>query len=218
MVGAAIVFSAFSEDHVERLTGLSAGQLRYWDRTGFFAPTYADEDRRTPYSRIYSFRDVVALRTLGLLRNDYKVSLQHLRDVAQSLNHLRETLWTKTTLYVVKKRVHVVTKKGERPIDPVTGQYALDAIELRAVMADVTHESATLRARPSADIGRITRHKFIARNAAVVAGTRIPARAIKNFHESGYTVDAIIAEYPDLTRADVAAALAHREGSASAAH
>jgi DNA-binding transcriptional MerR regulator len=60
--------AAFSEEQVERLTGLNTAQLRYWDRMGFFQPSYAGENRRIAYSRIYSFKDVVGLRTLGLLR------------------------------------------------------------------------------------------------------------------------------------------------------
>jgi hypothetical protein len=34
------VVSIFSAEQVCRLTGLSARQLRYWDLTGFFSPTY----------------------------------------------------------------------------------------------------------------------------------------------------------------------------------
>jgi hypothetical protein len=30
-----VVIDAFNEEHVERLTGLSRGQLRAWDRGGF---------------------------------------------------------------------------------------------------------------------------------------------------------------------------------------
>jgi DNA-binding transcriptional MerR regulator len=82
------VVAAFNEDQVERLTGLTKAQLRYWDGTGFFQPKHADEDRRQPFSRLYSFKDVVALRTLGVLRNEHKVPLQHLRKVADKLSHL----------------------------------------------------------------------------------------------------------------------------------
>jgi len=39
----------------------------YWDDTGFFSPTLIDEHRRRAFGRIYSFRDVVGLRTIALL-------------------------------------------------------------------------------------------------------------------------------------------------------
>lgn len=63
---------AFSAEHVVKLTGLSQSQLRYWDRTGFFQPEYASENRRSPFSRVYSFQNVAGLRTLGILRRQYK--------------------------------------------------------------------------------------------------------------------------------------------------
>jgi MerR-like DNA binding protein len=70
-----VVVSAFTEDQVERLTGISQRQLRYWDRTGFFVPSLAYEDRRSPYSRLYSFRDIVSLKIVSALRNEANVPL-----------------------------------------------------------------------------------------------------------------------------------------------
>src|SRR5262245_51687317 len=98
------VIQAFSEEHVERLTGLTVHQLRHWDRTGFFTPSFAEENRNAAFSRIYSFRDVASLRVLAILRKQ-DVSLQHLRKVSTKLSHLGDERWIKTTLYVLKKRV-----------------------------------------------------------------------------------------------------------------
>ena len=64
---------AFTSGHVSALTGLSDRQLREWDNRGLFQPAYAEDDRRRPYSRVYSFRDVVGLRTIALLRKQYRV-------------------------------------------------------------------------------------------------------------------------------------------------
>jgi len=58
---------AFSQRQVGRLTGLAERQLRYWDDTGLVSPQYATENRRRPYSRVYSYRDVVGLSALALL-------------------------------------------------------------------------------------------------------------------------------------------------------
>ena len=99
------IIAAFSDEQVERLTSLTKAQLRYWDRTGFFAPKFANENRRRAYSRLYSFKDIVALRTISVLRNQYSVPLQHLRKVAKKLSHLADDLWTTTTLYVLNKKV-----------------------------------------------------------------------------------------------------------------
>jgi hypothetical protein len=43
------VLSAFSSDHVVRLTRLSQSQLRYWDRTGFFRPRYSHPRSNMPH-------------------------------------------------------------------------------------------------------------------------------------------------------------------------
>ena len=51
------VAAAFSEEQIERMVGLSKGRLRYWAKTGFFAPSYVEEDGNLPYSRFYSFKD-----------------------------------------------------------------------------------------------------------------------------------------------------------------
>ena len=76
-----------SDEHVQKLTGLTKRQLRYWDETGFFKPSFVEENPRLPFSRFYSFKDVVALRTLQLLRVQNNVPLQHLRKVAEKLSH-----------------------------------------------------------------------------------------------------------------------------------
>src|SRR4051794_6182220 len=99
------VVAAFTEDQAAKLTGISVRQLRYWDRTGFFVPTLAYEDRRQPYSRLYSFRDLVCLKVVSALRNEASVSLPHLREVKEKLSHLGDDLWAKTVLYVLKRRV-----------------------------------------------------------------------------------------------------------------
>ena len=96
------VVSAFTEDQVERLTGVSVHQLRRWDRPGFYHPEYADDNRRNPFSRIYSFQYVLSLQILGALQNDLGISLQHLRKVKEKLAHLGNDRWSKTRIYVVK--------------------------------------------------------------------------------------------------------------------
>ena len=207
------LISAFTEEQVERLTGLTKGQLRYWARTGFFSPHLVDERRRA-YGRIYSFRDVVGLKTLGILRNEKKVPLQHLREVAKKLSHLKDDLWTKTVLYVLRRRVVIHEERTGRLQDPVTGQY-VNGLALQKVMSDVTKDAERLRRRPSDRVGKIERNRLVAHNAFVVAGTRVPTAAIKRFHDAGYSTAGIIREYPDLTESDIAAALAHEEGLAA---
>lgn len=207
------IISAFSEDHIERLTGLTKRQLRYWDKQDFFVPSLAAENRRESFSRVYSFKDVAALRVLASLRD--QVSLQHLRQVSQKLSHLDDDRWTKTTLYVVKRKVIFSDPETGKPREVVSGQYVL-TIPLAQVLVDTKNVIEQLNQRKPDQIGAIAKNRLVVRNASVVAGTRIPTGAIKRFHEAGYSVAAIIQEYPDLTEKDVLAALAHEEEGAAA--
>lgn len=47
----------------------------------------------------------------------------------------------------------------------------------------------------------------IMHGALCVAGTRIPVTAVQNYHDAGYSHDAIIKDYPDLTHAQIDAAI-----------
>jgi hypothetical protein len=85
----AAIHQVFSDENVSRLTGPSKWQLRSWDRLGFFSPRFAYEDRFAPYSRIYSFKDVVGLRTIAVLMKDYHVSLQDHRQARFQLTLVR---------------------------------------------------------------------------------------------------------------------------------
>jgi uncharacterized protein (DUF433 family) len=211
----ASVLQAFTEEHVIRLTGLSRSQLRAWDRIGFFKPDYAYEDRHQPYSRIYSFQDVVGLRTIAVLRQRYHVSLQQLRKVATELTARGYGHWAEIKLYVVKGQVHF-RRPGSQDVEGVwDGQLAM--VPVIDVIQDVEDRVRDLRERKSSQRGHIEQHKFVVRNAPVIAGTRIPTAAIRRFREAGYSVDEILRQYPSLTREDVDAAIAHEEGLARSA-
>lgn len=199
------VYSAFSEGHVAQLTGLSKWQLRAWDKAGFFRPRYAYEDRSAPYSRVYSFTDLVGLRTVAVLRKQYHVSMNELRRVAEELMRRGFSNWAEIKLHVVKGQVHFVDP-GTRNVEGVwDGQYAM--LPIVEVIDGLERDVARIRRRDPRLVGRVEQHKFVMRNAEVVAGTRIPAGAIRRYHEAGYTTAQILAEYPTLTRRDVEAAL-----------
>ncbi len=213
--GTQVVISAFSEDQVERLTGVSKQQLRYWDRTGFFKPAYANEDRRVAYSRIYSFRDVASLRVLNVLRNQYSIPLQHLRKVAQELSHLSDDKWTATELFVLNKRVVFVEPGTKQHREIVGGQYVI-GIPLNVILSDTRRDIKRLNVRDGESIGKIDRARYISHNSWVVAGTRIPVATIKRFAEDGFSIQQIMQEYPTLTEADIKAAIEHGSGGLAA--
>jgi uncharacterized protein (DUF433 family) len=202
------VVAAYSEEQIGRMVGLTKSRLRYWARTEFFKPSFVEEDGRLPYSRFYSFKDIVALRTLEMLRVRNGVPLQHLRKVADSLAHMKDELWSRASLFVLDKKVLVVDPEFGQPQEIVSGQYVL-RIPLSEVIEDTRNDILAFRSRPANTVGHLSRNRSIARNALVVSGTRIPVGSVLRLHEDGYTVDQIIAEYPDLTPEDIEAALTH---------
>ncbi|MBX9702441.1 MAG: DUF433 domain-containing protein [Acetobacteraceae bacterium] len=207
------VIAAFTEEQVSRLTGLSSRQLRYWDGTGFFSPDYRDDAPGHAHGRLYSFRNIVALRTIALLRVQHGVPLQHLRKVAETLSHLRDDLWTQTRLWVLNRKVIFENPETELPQEVVSGQYVID-IPLRRIVEDTDRDVRKLRTRSADQLGRISRARGIAGNARVAAGTRIRVDSIRRLEEDGYSPAQILAEYPDLTEADIRAALDHDKAAA----
>jgi len=211
--GGTVVVNAFSADQVVRLTGLTPRQLGYWDRIGFFKPQYAEQGSRSPYSRIYSFKDVVGLRTISILRGKHNVGLPHLKEVAQELSQYSTTPWADIQLKVWKGKVQFDEPDTGKTRGVVDRQYVL--LPIISVMDDVQREADKLRHRDVQTIGQISRNRYVAHNLPVVAGTRIPVRAIKRFAEAGYSVAQILSEYPSLTESDVAAALAYDSKAAA---
>ena len=206
------IVAAFTEEQVERLTGVSVRQLRNWDRTGFFVPSLAYEDRSQPLSRLYSFRDLVSLKILNSLRNELNVSLQHLRQVKDKLAHLGDDMWSRTILFVLNKRVAFENPETRAKEEIVSGQGILQ-IPLEVVTGDMRRAVDAMRKRDEALVGKIERKKGIANSKPVIAGTRIPVSSIKAFADEGYTVEQIRAEYPTLTDADVIAAINHKNAA-----
>jgi uncharacterized protein (DUF433 family) len=201
------IIAAFTEEQVARLTNVTVRQLRYWDSTDFFSPTLGYENRRLPYSRIYTFRDLASLKVLSALRNDSQVSLPHLRDVRDKLQDLGIEGWLSTTLYVLNRRVVFHNPSTGVREDVATGQGVLQ-IPLRVVTQGLEDRIADLRKREPTMFGQTTRSKKVAHNQLVISGTRIPVKAIRAFADEGYNNEAIQKQYPSLTEDDIQAALA----------
>jgi DNA-binding transcriptional MerR regulator len=72
------VDQAFTAEQACRLSNCTHHQLRYWDKVGLVKPTVQPTGGRPGVRRLYSFRDLVALRVVrGLLDNG--MSLQRVR-------------------------------------------------------------------------------------------------------------------------------------------
>ncbi len=209
------VIGAFSEADASRLSGLSIGQLRDWDRSDFLRPAYARDGKHLPYGRVYSFRDIVSLRVLSHLRNVHGVSVQHLKQVSHKLAAFGDAKWTATTLYVLRKKVVFDDPRTGERVQIADGQRVFD-IPLKVAIANTKRDIAFLNQREAEDAGRIVQSRFVMQNEPVFRKTRIPVAAVKRYIDAGFAPEAIIREYPLLTEDDVEAARAF-EGDAVAA-
>jgi len=69
---------SFTAEQACRLTNCTHHQLRYWDRVGLVKPSIQTSGGRPGVRRLYSFRDLVALRVVRSLL-DNGMSLQRVR-------------------------------------------------------------------------------------------------------------------------------------------
>ena len=79
---------AFTTKQVMSFTDLTSRQLNYFDTTGLLTPSVQPAQGRGT-SRLYSFRDVVALRLIAKLRGQ-GISLQSVRRAVNYLHTMKQ--------------------------------------------------------------------------------------------------------------------------------
>jgi uncharacterized protein (DUF433 family) len=208
---------AFTPFHVCRVTGFTSRQLTYWDRTGFFSPTILDDYRRRAFGRIYSFRDLVGLRLIAILRKKHHVPLQELRRVGQWLGERHEEPWSSLRFGLMGRSVVFFDPDGSVFVEPRGAGQEVMTIDVEPIANEMSAAADRLRQRERKQFGKVVRNRYVVHNAWVIEGTRIPTSAIWNFHEAGYSEKAIIGEYPGLTMTDVRAAIAFERKRSRAA-
>lgn len=88
----------FTAQQATRLTGCTPHQLRYWDKVGLVEPSIQQTGGRPGKRRMYSFRDLVALRVVKSLL-DNGMSVQRVR---RAWDYLRRTADMETHLSEVR--------------------------------------------------------------------------------------------------------------------
>jgi hypothetical protein len=63
------IISAFAEERVTRLTGVSRRQLRYWANESCYQPSLNVDAAEGERLRLYSFKDLVCLKVINALLN-----------------------------------------------------------------------------------------------------------------------------------------------------
>jgi tetratricopeptide (TPR) repeat protein len=110
----------FSTEHVQRILGLTAKQLDYWDRLRLVSP------RKEQGNRYYDFRDLIGLRTVKQLVEE-GVPASRLR---HALVAFREKLSQAHTplaeLRVLSDGKDILVEHGGARLEPLSGQFALN--------------------------------------------------------------------------------------------
>ena len=134
----------FTAEQASRLSNCTHHQLRYWDRVGLVNPSIQGTGGRPGVRRLYSFRDLVALRVVRSLL-DNGMSLQRVRrawDYLRREGDMEDHLSDVKLVTDGQTIFHVGNDEGELMDALRQGQLAffvaIDEIA-REVEEDVTH-------------------------------------------------------------------------------
>ena len=178
------------------LSGATVNQLRHW-RSARTGPLLVPEIATTP-KVLYSFKDVLALRTCVRLRED--ASLQKIRAAIQNLRDLGEADHLASYRLVSDKRGNVqlvsedeIVNLGSKPGQLQVVAVISEVIESFAVRAGVL-VPPLLRPRPHLAVDPETQG-----GTPVIADTRVPYDAVAGLMRDGVPADRIADYYPSVT-------------------
>ena len=120
---------------------------------------------------------------------------------------MHDAPWSSLRFGLSGRRVVFFDPTSGAAIEPRGAGQEVLPIALEPIAHDMHKAAEKLRDRRRNQIGKVSRNRCVVHNAWVVSGTRIPTAAIWRYHEAGYSVAAIIREYPRLTPTDVKAAI-----------
>lgn len=202
---------AFTTEQVLRITGVSRRKLSYWLERGIVSAD-VDEARGRGRVRLWSFHNLVEVKVALWLRE--RVSLQLIARIVELLRKEGYAQPLAEVRYAV-----VDTGKARRPTEvvvqhadgawavPVGGQIVFEGVLPLAQFADELSRAADRDARARRRSGAVEQRRGVLGSTTVLAGTRVPTKAIARLHEAGWDEARILENYPDLTSADIRAAL-----------
>jgi tetratricopeptide (TPR) repeat protein len=110
----------FSTEDVQRILGLTAKQLEYWDRLRLVSP------QKELGNRFYSFRDLIGLRTIKQLI-DQGVPANRLRRALAALREkLAQVHAPLSELRVLSDGKDIVVESEGARLEPLSGQFVLN--------------------------------------------------------------------------------------------
>jgi uncharacterized protein (DUF433 family)/DNA-binding transcriptional MerR regulator len=210
------IISVFSTEQASRLCGLSVGTLSNWEKSGLLGPGVHSGAQGVPFARAYTFKDLVALKTLQRLRKVYKFSRSELMKAGMALQDHARHPWSELTLYVVNREIHFHHPEGGIR-GSLSGQKTFPTIPLASIEQEMREVVRLSRARKPETHGTFESHRFVASNQDVFTGTRIPIDLIVSLHAAGWSRERILRDYPSLSEEDIALALERTSTTGKAA-
>jgi uncharacterized protein (DUF433 family)/DNA-binding transcriptional MerR regulator len=182
---------AYDQRVAAALSGATQGRLNYWRKTRVLVPELSDS---RPV--LYSFRDLVALRTAVYLRNER--SLQAIRKALRTLKNIGETEHLSSYRLVSQGRRSIALVRGDQAVDLVEkpGQ-TMTVVKLGDVLKsfplDGIEVPNLLHPRPNISVNPDVRGGH-----PVVAGTRVPFEVVAELVRDGVQPEKIADYYPSV--------------------
>jgi uncharacterized protein (DUF433 family)/DNA-binding transcriptional MerR regulator len=200
------------------LSGATVDQLAYWRRKTASHPPLLEPDAKRGGRYLYSWADVIALRSIVFLRQ--VKSLPRIRRAVQTLRALDADEWQHLSRYKLASTgdsIVVVTPKGEvLDVERHPGT-VMDEVLLRDVLGgfereDGRHVPALPRPR-----AHISVDPTVLGGYPVVLGTRVPFDVVAGLADEGYSEAEIIELYPGVKPGTIADATSFAQDVAAAA-
>lgn len=172
---------------------ISRRQAIAWARDGVFVPSHGCAYDVRPYLFFYSYSDLVALRMIGFLRQQFGLSLQSALKASDYIRSNSDTPWSELRFWILDKTVCLVDQASEAAVK----------IEVAPIAADVKEEADKRWFRNSDDFGRIEYRRDVMGGTLVVKGTRISVATVANLLAYGWDIDQIRGGYPTLQPEDI---------------
>lgn len=179
------------------LSGASIRQLAYWRSPRGDTPPLLVPEYRDGRTLLYSFRDVITLRTFAYIRG--KISLQKIREAVRTLDRLGdEEHLSSYRLYVTDNSVVWITPDGEH-VDLVEkpGQQRIEIV-MRDVFAAFRNAKG-MEVRPLyRSFNHISVDPEVRGGFPVLQGTRVPYNVVASLVRDGMSVETVSELYPSV--------------------
>jgi uncharacterized protein (DUF433 family) len=200
------------------LSGATVDQLAYWRRQTPSHPPLLEPAAERSGRYLYSWADVVALRSIVYLRQ-WK-SLPRIRGATQTLRGLEAGDWKHLSQYKLLRTgdsIVVVTPGGDIvDVDARPGTI-LEEVLMRDVLGSFQREDGRCISSLPMPRPKLSVHPSVLGGYPVVAGTRVPYDLVAGLAEDGYDEAEIIEMYPSVKSDDVADAREFAKEVAAAA-